>query len=65
MFGLDRDLAMVIVPLAVAQLALMAVGYWDLARREQVRWGRKWLWALVMLINFVGPLLYFTLGREE
>ena len=43
---------------------LAAAAWWDLARRPatQVR-GPKWMWALVIGVNFVGPVLYFARGR--
>ena len=62
---MEPNLAYVLAPLVVLQLGLLAVGYVDLTRRERVRGGKKWVWALVMLISFVGPVLYFVLGREE
>ncbi|GAB4506319.1 MAG: hypothetical protein Kow00123_04570 [Anaerolineales bacterium] len=59
------NLLLVLAPLVVLQVGLMVLGYVDLARRERVRGGKKWIWALVMLLSFVGPVLYFVLGREE
>jgi hypothetical protein len=56
---------MFLVPLVIIEVGLLGWGYADLARREQVRGGQKWVWALVMLISFIGPVLYFALGREE
>lgn len=49
---------------ASVQLLLAASAWWDLAHRpaDRVR-GPKWLWALVIAVNFVGPVLYFTRGR--
>ena len=50
--------------LAALQLALAASAWTDLARRPArlVR-GPKWIWALVIAVNFVGPLWYFRWGR--
>lgn len=50
---------------AVVQLALLAAAQADLWRRqpEQVRGGRRWVWSLVCLVNFVGPIAYFIFGR--
>lgn len=62
---MDSTVLLVLAPLVVLQLGLMIAGYVDLARRESVRGSRKWVWALVMLISFVGPVLYFAIGREE
>lgn len=62
---MGSDVLMVLVPLVLLQLGLMIAGYVDLARRDGVRGGKKWVWALVMLISFLGPILYFVIGREE
>ena len=54
-----------VVVTAVAQLGLAGAAWADLARRPaaQVR-GPKWRWALVIAVNWVGPVLYFVLGRR-
>ena len=62
---MDSQLLLVLAPLVILQFALLAIGYVDLARCESVRGGKKWVWALVMLISFIGPILYFVIGREE
>jgi len=62
---MDSQLLLVLAPLVILQFALLVLGYVDLARRESVRGGKKWVWALVMLISFIGPILYFVIGREE
>ncbi len=51
---------------AVVQITLLALAQRDLAARpeEEVR-GPKWLWRLVTLINFAGPLTYFCFGRRK
>lgn len=58
----DRQRTAVLVAASV-QLSLAATAWTDLARRpaEQVN-GRKGLWALVIGLNFVGPLAYFRWG---
>ena len=47
------------------EVGLAAAAWADLARRDQseVR-GRKWVWALVIAINIIGPLAYFRWGRR-
>ncbi|MHB1575300.1 MAG: PLDc N-terminal domain-containing protein [Candidatus Dormibacteria bacterium] len=49
---------------ATVQLGLAALAGADLARRrpEQVR-GPKWRWALLIGVNYVGPLAYLRWGR--
>ena len=51
---------------AVLQITLLALAQRDLSRRpaEQVR-GPKWLWRIITLVNFVGPLAYFCRGRAQ
>ena len=54
-----------LVALGALEVGLAAAAWADLARRDQaeVR-GRKWVWALVIAINIVGPLAYFRWGRH-
>lgn len=55
-----------IAPLVIIELILLAVALIDLIRREQVRYIPKWAWALIIvLINFIGPIIYLIIGREE
>ena len=65
----DLDLGQLIaliIPLALVQFGLMAFALYDLVRRERVKGGNKWLWgAIILLISYIGPILYFVLGREE
>jgi len=48
------------------QLALAAAAWTDLARRpaEQVN-GPKGVWAVVIAVNFVGPIAYLVFGRRR
>ncbi len=51
---------------AVVQLTLLAAAQIDIARRSsgEVR-GTKLMWRLIVLVNFIGPLAYFALGRRK
>ena len=51
---------------ASVQLSLAATAWTDLAFRPaaQVR-GRKGVWALVIAVNFLGPIAYFACGRRK
>ncbi len=54
-----------LVPIVAIQLGLMVFALLDLARRERTR-GPKWLWAVVIVFfNFIGPIAYLMLGRED
>jgi hypothetical protein len=49
---------------AVVQFGLAAAVWADLARRApaQAR-GPKWRWAMVIAVNYAGPIAYFRWGR--
>lgn len=51
--------------MSLVQVVLALAAWIDLATRpaEQVS-GRKAVWALVIGINFVGPIAYFAKGRR-
>ncbi len=56
----------VLAPVVVIELALLAYCLVDLARRERVAGGRKWPWALlIILVGGLGPMAYLLLGRRE
>ena len=66
---MDVDILMrylpLLIPIMLLQLALMIVALLDLRKQPATR-GPKWRWVLVIvLVNFIGPLLYFVLAREE
>ncbi len=52
------------IAMALVQVALATMAWRDLARRPRgyVR-GPKWRWAIVIAVNFIGPLSYFRWGR--
>jgi hypothetical protein len=54
-----------LIPIILIQLGLMIAALVDLIRRAQTR-GPKWVWALVIvLVNYIGPIIYFVAGRKE
>jgi heme/copper-type cytochrome/quinol oxidase subunit 4 len=66
------DLAMLkeylpfIIPLAIVQLALGITALVHVLRHPNYRFGNKVMWALiVILVQTIGPILYFTIGRGE
>jgi hypothetical protein len=61
------ELLPLLIPLIVLQLALLAVGLYDLTRPDRrVKGGNKLVWGLVIaFVQFLGPLVYFLFGRED
>ncbi|HUS93693.1 MAG TPA: PLD nuclease N-terminal domain-containing protein [Patescibacteria group bacterium] len=59
------DYIPLLIPIILIQLGLMIAALVDLIRRPKVN-GPKWMWVLIILIvNFIGPIIYFVVGREE
>src|SRR4051794_31797085 len=65
--GLDPQLLLLIVPIALLQLGLLVAAIIDLLRDDRaVRGGTKGLWAVVIVfVNLIGPVLYFLVGRLD
>jgi hypothetical protein len=60
-----RQYIPLLIPVVLIELGLMIAALVDLVRRAQTR-GPKWVWALVIvLVNFIGPIIYFVAGRKE
>lgn len=63
--NLLKDLLPLLIPIIIIELGLMIAAIVDLTRRPVTR-GPKWMWVLIILfVNFIGPILYFIIGREE
>jgi hypothetical protein len=62
-----EQLLLLLAPIILIQLGLMIVALIDLEKDERhVRGGRKVVWALIIVfVNIIGPILYFTVGRED
>jgi Phospholipase_D-nuclease N-terminal len=56
-----------LIPLAILQLTLVAIGLWDLTRPDRrVRGGNKVVWGVVIVaLQMLGPPAYFLFGRDE
>jgi hypothetical protein len=60
-----KDLLPLLIPILIIQYALVIAAIIDLSRQEKIR-GPKMVWVLViLLVNFIGPILYFVIGRDE
>lgn len=54
-----------LIPLVLIQYGLLIAALIDLFKRERIK-GSRIMWVLVIIfVNFIGPILYFILGREE
>jgi hypothetical protein len=61
-----RSYIPLLLPLVLIELALLIIALVDLIRRDQVNYFPKWVWVVIILVlNFIGPIAYLILGREE
>ncbi len=65
---LNPGLLIALAVLALANLALIVCALVSLIPRPAagVRFHNKWIWAaLIVLVNWIGPLAYFAVGRID
>ena len=67
---MNADIGMfvaLLVPILVIQLGLLAWALYDLSRpTRRVKGDSKVVWALIIIfLSFIGPILYFLVGRED
>ncbi|MBQ3490164.1 MAG: PLDc N-terminal domain-containing protein [Clostridia bacterium] len=56
-----------LIPLVIAEFALLGYTLYHILTHESYKRGTRTLWILitVLLMNFVGPVLYFLFGKED
>lgn len=55
-----------IIPLALAQFALMGYAVYHILTHKSYKRGSRPLWLIVSIVlNFIGPILYFVFGKED
>lgn len=56
-----------LIPLVIVQFALLGYTLYHILTHKSYRRGNRTIWLAVTIIfmNFVGPILYLLLGRDE
>lgn len=55
-----------LVPIVIIQVVIQIVALVDLYKREAVVGGRKWVWALVIILGeIIGAAVYLLFGRKD
>ena len=56
-----------LIPLVIAEFALFGYALYHILTPDKYKMGNRVLWVVitVVLMNFVGPILYFFLGKED
>lgn len=56
----------ILLPLILAELVLALTALVHVLRYPSYRFGNKFFWILVvLLVQFMGPVIYFVFGRGE
>ena len=56
----------VIIPLAIAEITLALIALVHVLKHPNYKFGNKIIWILVVLIiQFIGPVVYFAFGRGD
>ena len=63
----QTEILLLLLPVVLVQLGLLVLALRDLLRPERrVRGDSKLMWGLIIVvINIIGPILYFLVGRDE
>lgn len=56
-----------LIPLVIAELALFGYTLHHILTHKTYKRGNRTLWLILTIVfmNFVGPILYFLLGKED
>lgn len=56
-----------LIPLAIAQFALLGYTLYHILTHKNYKRGNRTLWLVIAIIGmeFIGPILYFLLGKED
>lgn len=56
-----------LIPLIVVEFGLLAVTLRHILTHKNYKRGNRMIWLIVAIVgmNFVGPILYWLLGKEE
>jgi len=62
-----KDALPFLIPLAVAELVLLAITLRHILTHKNYKRGTRTLWLIVTIVGmeFIGPILYFLLGKED
>lgn len=62
-----KEMLPFLIPLIIVELILLAVTLRHILIHENYKRGNRVLWLCVAIVgvNLIGPILYFTLGKED
>ena len=62
-----KDILPFLIPLIIVEFALLAYTLHHILTHQHYKRGNRVLWFIVTLVGmeFIGPVLYFVLGKED
>lgn len=56
-----------LLPLIIVEFALLGYTLYHILKHRHYKRGNRTLWLIIVIVgmNFVGPVLYFLLGKED
>ncbi len=56
-----------LIPLIIVEFVLLGYTLWHILTHPDYKRGSRTLWLIIAIVgmNFVGPILYFILGKED
>ena len=62
-----KEFLPLLIPLIIAQFTLLGYTLYHILTHESYKRGNRLTWVVITLLfmNFVGPILYFILGKED
>lgn len=68
MNGLEvlKEYLVFFIPLIILQFILAITAFVHVLKNPKYRWGNKAMWIIIVLfIQIIGPIIYFTFGKGE
>ena len=62
-----REFLPLLIPLVIAEFSLLGYTLYHIFSHKTYKHGNRAIWLVVVLLgmNFIGPILYLIIGREE
>ena len=63
-----KELLPFLIPLIIAELAVVGYSLYHILTHNTYKYGTRALWIVIVLVfmnTFIGPILYFVLGKED
>ena len=56
-----------LIPLVIVQFVLLGYTLWHILTHNHYKRGNRTIWLVITIVfmNYVGPILYFILGKED